>query len=543
MFGQLKHVRRADIAKPVARVALMLFAIIVHTMPACALAAGPTTPGTSWIVMSVATGRIIAEHDPYTPRYPASLTKLMTLDLAFDALAHGRLSMDTRLPVSVAAAAAPPVKLNLRAGQTISVRTAMLGMTTFSANDAATALGEYLGNGSMARFADAATGEAHALGMVQTRFTNSSGLPNPEQVTDAYDMAVLARHILLTYPQYRYLFSVRGFYFRGGWVPNIDGMLTRYPGTIGMKTGFTDLARFNLVTAARRNGRLLIGVELHAGSWTASYDRMAALLDHAFAGVAHTVVAANDVRSAPSPQPPAAPIRAAVVHQPVPVREAAAVVAADQPAIQPPVPGWAAQVGSYDNYADAMRQALHIHQMRGIGVAHVGSIVVRGQRLWRAELAGLDQAGARYTCQMMAHYHQSCFPLPPRQAETAAVVRPEAPARLHDVAAYHPAVVHNAVADIGTSQHAAQPAVPGWIAQVGAYDTYADAERQALHIRQMDGIGVPRVSVSDTHGHRLWRAEIAGLDYAGARHMCLTMQQRHESCFLRGPVGGTLAMR
>lgn len=545
MLGGSNQGGRDAIATRIGRrvAALILMGIIANFVPTAARAAGPTSPGTSWIVMSVASGKVIAEHDPDTLRYPASLTKLMTLDLAFDALVHGRLSMATRLPVSVAAADVPPVKLNLRAGQTISVRDAMLGMTTFSANDAATALGEYLGGGSMARFASAATREAHALGMLETRFTNSSGLPDPNQVTDAYDMALLARHILLTYPQYDYLFAAKGFHFQGNWVPNIDGMLTRYPGAIGMKTGFTDLARFNLVTAARRNGHLLIGVELHAPSWSASYDKMTDLLNQGFADVAHTVVAANDVPSAPARPQVEAPIRDAVSHQLVPIRQAAEEIDAGQPVMPNPPAGWAAQVGSYDNYAAALRQAAHIHHMRGIGVVHVGSMIVHGRRLWRAELAGLDQAGARYTCHMMQRYHESCFTIPPRRDVVALPVAAPAQVQLRKVA-YHPAATSAAVAHAGISQAVVRRVVPGWIAQVGAYDTYVAAQRQALHIHQQGGgIGIARVSATKGRGRQLWRAEIAGLDYAGAQRTCQMMQRDHESCFVRGPVEGRLAMR
>ena len=239
-------------------------------------------------------------------------------------------------------------------------------------------------------------------------------------------MALRARHILLTYPQYRYLFGVSGFHFRGRWVRNIDGMLTRYRGAIGMKTGYTDLARFNLVTAAERHGHLLIGVELHARSWSASYDRMAVLLDHGFASVGstpHTVVAsaAHDTgvdAKANAPRhrahhPEGARLRAIPAHHAAKVRQAVARARAGHGVTQDTVPGWMAQVGAYENYADAKRQALHVRHLRGIGIARVGSTVVHGHRIWRAQLAGLDAAGARYTCHMMKRHHHGCFVIGP----------------------------------------------------------------------------------------------------------------------------------
>lgn len=390
--------------------------------------AGPVSPGTDWIVMDVATGKILSEHNPYTTRYPASLTKLMTLDLAFRDLRSGHLSTDTKIPVSQAAASVQPVKLNLVVGQTITVRQAMLGMTTLSANDAATALGQYLGRGSIRRFATTMTAEAHALGMQHTQFYNPSGLPNSGQVTDAYDMALLTRHILLTYPQYRYLFSVASFNFEGRPIPNIDGMLKLYPGAIGMKTGYTDLARFNLVTAAVRNGHMLIGVEMHARSWHTAYQTMTKLLDQGFAedGAGHnTVIAMRDPLPAIVPQARAA-TRTHVVTRRVTAtaadrRQARVhhIVEHSGHVTQDMVPGWTAQVGAYDNYQLARRQALKVRTERHVGTARVGSAVVHHHRIYRAQLAGLDHHSARLTCSLLKRHHQSCFVIAPRPESLA----------------------------------------------------------------------------------------------------------------------------
>lgn len=385
-------------------------------------ATGPLAPGIDWVVMDVATGKIISEHNPYNERYPASLTKLMTLDLAFQALQGGHLSVDTAIPVSHTASSVQPVKLNLVTGQKLTVQQAMLGMTTLSANDAATALGQYLGDGSISRFARKMTAHAHALGMMRTEFRNPSGLPNNEQLTDAYDMALLARHLLLAYPQYRYLFSVKSFEFEGRRIRNIDGMLKLYPGTIGMKTGFTNRARFNLVTAAVRDGHMLLGVELHASSWHVAYDKMAKLLDAGFAAEntqPKTVVAANDTKpAAKADRATPAPRRvlASTEDHHAKVRN---IVARSGQITQDMVPGWTAQVGAYYSYALAKRQALKVRQERTIGVARVGSTVVHHQRLWRAQLAGLDKVGAQQTCLLLKRQHKSCFVIAPHPENLA----------------------------------------------------------------------------------------------------------------------------
>lgn len=391
------------------------------------IASGPVSPGTDWIVMDVATGRILSEHGARTERYPASLTKLMTLDLAFQQLHAGRLSLDTPVPVSAEATRVQPVKLNLVPGQTITVRQAMLGMTTLSANDAATALGQYLGGGSISRFAQEMTAHAHALGMLRTRFYNPSGLPNPGQVTDAYDMAILTRHILLTYPQYRYLFSVRSFDFEGRTINNIDGMLKLYPGTIGMKTGYTDLARFNLVTAAVRGGHLLIGVELHARSWSTSYRAMTKLLDAGFAaeGVQSTpVIVARNTAPNIQPETETAPSRRSTArHDLVAMRQrrpaARNLVLHSGHVTQDMIPGWTAQVGAYDSYAAARHEAILVHGERHAGIARVSRTVVHHRHLWRAQLAGLDESAARRTCVLLSRHHHSCFVIAPHDEHLA----------------------------------------------------------------------------------------------------------------------------
>jgi D-alanyl-D-alanine carboxypeptidase len=430
MSGRALQLWVASNAKRIMAMALGLSVCAAQSiMPAQAFPVGygPVSPGTDWIVIDATSGKILLQNNAETERFPASLTKLMTLDLAFQELRAGRLSEDTAIPVTQAAASVQPVKLNLVVGQTITVRQAMLGMTTYSANDAATALGQYLGKGSISRAANAMTAQAHALGMMHTQFYNPSGLPNPGQVTNAYDMAILTRHILLAYPQYRYLFSVSSFMFEGRPIPNIDGMLKLYPGAIGMKTGYTDLARFNLVTAAVRGGHILIGVELHANGWNVAYHTMANLLDQGFAaeGVGSgPIIALRKALPSILPVADAATIRTPVLRR--------VLVSVDRHHLtirriamrmgrvtQQDLPGWTAQVGAYGSYALAKRQALLVHAERHIGTARVSSVLVHHHRVWRAQLGGLKEASAHHTCTILQHHHQPCFLISPRPENLA----------------------------------------------------------------------------------------------------------------------------
>lgn len=222
------------------------------------------------IVVDAKTGKTLYSNDADQLRYPASLTKMMTLYLTFEALDAGKISLDTRVPVSRHAASEPPSKLYLRAGQTISVEQIILSLVTRSANDAATALGEFLG-GSEERFGKIMTNKAHALGMSRTTFRNANGLPEREQMTTARDMATLGIALREHYPQYYHYFSTRAFHYNGGVIGNHNHLLGRVDGVDGIKTGYTHDSGFNLVTSVRRDGRSIVGVVM-GGRTGASRD-------------------------------------------------------------------------------------------------------------------------------------------------------------------------------------------------------------------------------------------------------------------------------
>ena len=233
------------------------------------------------MVMDAASGQILSAASADEPRYPASLTKMMTIYMLFEAMRDRRVSLDQIVPVSQHAASMSPSKLGLLPGTTITVEQALLGLVTKSANDAAAALGELLG-GDEERFAQMMTLRARALGMTRTTFRNASGWPDPDQITTAHDLALLARHLIQDYPsEYRY-FSVPSFVFHGRVIPNHDRMLQTYPGADGLKTGYIDASGCNLVTSAVRGDVRLIGVVMGATNGAERDSHMAALLDAGF---------------------------------------------------------------------------------------------------------------------------------------------------------------------------------------------------------------------------------------------------------------------
>lgn len=250
----------------------------------CAAAgmAGSAFAGNGAIVLDAATGNVVEAVRPDELDHPASLTKMMTLYLAFQALKSGRLALDQRLPVSAHAANKAPTKLGLRAGQTISVRDCILGMITKSANDAATVVAEKLG-GSESRFVDAMNAQALLLGLNRTHFGSASGLPGSDDATTARDMGRLALALYRDFPRRSKLFATTQFTFRGHPVRGHNRLMARYPGMDGLKTGFTDAAGFNLASTAVKDGRRLFGVVLGGRTAALRDDLMARLLDDSFA--------------------------------------------------------------------------------------------------------------------------------------------------------------------------------------------------------------------------------------------------------------------
>ena len=229
------------------------------------------------IVIDGGSGAVLYASNQNAPRYPASLTKMMTLYMLFEALDSGRVSKDTQIPVSSQAARQPPTKIGFRAGDTIDVDSAIHALTVKSANDVAYAVGEYLG-GSEAGFAQQMTAKARQIGMSGTVFANASGLPNDAQHTTARDMAVLGLALRSRFPQYYSYFSATDFTYRGRLVRGHNDLLGRVQGVDGIKTGYIRASGFNIVTSVRTGGRSLVIVVMGADSARSRNDHVEQLI-------------------------------------------------------------------------------------------------------------------------------------------------------------------------------------------------------------------------------------------------------------------------
>ena len=228
-------------------------------------------------VIDANNGRVLFSKNADDARFPASLTKMMTLYMLFEALEHGRTTLQTQMKVSAYAAARPPTKLRLKPGSTISVQDAILGLVTLSANDAAVVIGEHLG-GSEERFASMMTAKARQLGMSRTVFKNANGLPNPAQRTTARDMARLGVALREHFPKEYGYFRTKSFNFRGRTIGSHNRLIGRLQGVDGIKTGYTNASGFNLVSSLATGNKKLVGVVMGGVSAPARDKEMAKLL-------------------------------------------------------------------------------------------------------------------------------------------------------------------------------------------------------------------------------------------------------------------------
>lgn len=257
-------------------------------------------------VMDARTGEVLRSRNAETRLHPASLTKMVTLYIAFEAVRKGEITLDTEVRISRNAANEPPSKLGLRAGQRIALRYLIRAAAVKSANDAATAIGEAVG-GSEEGFADRMNRTARALGMNDSTFRNAHGLTASGHLSTAHDMAIMGRRLFYDYPEYYNLFSRRATDAGITQVRNTNRkFLDAYPGADGIKTGYTAAAGFNLVASAERGGTRIIAAVFGGTSTAARNARMKELLDIGFAAAPASV----------TERPPSAPVYAAAGTEP-----------------------------------------------------------------------------------------------------------------------------------------------------------------------------------------------------------------------------------
>lgn len=365
------------------------------------------------IVVDADTGRVLHGANANTRNHPASLTKMMTLYMLFDAVESGRLKLDSPLKVSQRAAGMAPSKLGLRAGATISVEDAIQALITKSANDVAAVVAENLDK-SEAQFAKSMTAKAHTLGMSRSTFKNASGLPNKAQFSSARDMALLARALMTDFPQFYHYFSIREFAHGKDVMRSHNNLLFNYEGADGIKTGYTVASGFNLVSSAQRNGKRLIGVVFGGKSARTRDTHMVNLLDAGFAEMAGdtgalTAAPLIDTLESNEGLPKLAAIEGTIGVGDIDTDDAPArqmrVASAPAKTVTDPARQWGIQVGAYGSRTKAA-EAAALARSRLAGtfdgvIDRIEPAPWKGNKtLYRAQVIGLKQADTSAACEL-----------------------------------------------------------------------------------------------------------------------------------------------
>ncbi len=357
-------------------------------------------------------------------RFPASLTKVMTLFLTFDAINAGTLDVNEKLTVSKNAAATEPVKLGLRPGQKITVNSAIQALTVRSSNDAAVVLAERIA-GSEDAFAVMMNEKARELGMLKTVFKNPHGLPHPEQTTTARDMAKLASSVLRHHKRYYHYFGQKNFTWNGSTRKNTNNLLHWLNGVDGFKTGYTRASGYNLIISAQRDERRIIAVVLGGASGKSRNTHMQDLIERGFDAIGVAPVTSTPpivVAKAPKPEK--------VKAKPVKYTEAVRLRGRDQKPltvvngqadIKLPArtkdKAWSIQVGTFYDVRSASEQLKALSSMSAYGLVAENAQIIPfqygPQRLHRARFKSLSASQAEAACQALKNLASGCLVIAP----------------------------------------------------------------------------------------------------------------------------------
>lgn len=377
----------------------------------------------SSIMIDAANGEVMYEMNADERRYPASLTKLMTLYITFNALENNHIKLTDKLKVSRTAAGRSPSKLGVRAGETITVKDAIMAVIVKSANDCATVLAEHFAP-TEADFAVLMTNTAHKLGMNHTTFKNASGLPNKQQKTSARDMAILAMAVYHHFPQYYKWFSAKSFQYKGRTIGGHNYILKTFAGADGMKTGYTAASGYNIITSAKRSGKRVIAVTMGHNSVGERDKKVSKMMDR---GLVHMQKGDVDVATLTKEINGKGVIKAktarvAAVQKKTPakaqnVRLAKAqnktAVKATQIASAVSNGRYAVQVGSFSDYQRARNYALTVKNKLAKKYAvhdiKVEKVQAASKTVYRSKVIGLARNDANTICRNMKRSNQACL--------------------------------------------------------------------------------------------------------------------------------------
>lgn len=508
--------------------AAVLGLALIATTPAVA------KPKYAALVLDKYSGRVLFARNADAPRYPASLTKIMTLYIVFDELAQDNIKLNTPWHVSKNAEGQAPSKLGLDAGDTITVEEAILALVTKSANDVAMVVAENIG-GTERKFAQMMTKRARDLGMARTTFRNPHGLPDKRQVTTARDMATLAQRVMDDFPQYYAYFGTESFNFRGQIFNNHNNLLGDYEGTNGIKTGYTRASGFNLTASVIRDGKHLVGVVLGGKTPRARDDHMVDILDEAFGRVprrGHMSIAsaAPIPRMRPQHAVPEPAIAAAPSPAPSPV-----LASLQQPAATPvPVPAAPSNNLPIDVAANLLADTVPAPTPAQRQTTTLTPPAPEGPEQRRLTVASAPAANAAANAKVFEDV--TAWLVSPANA------RESDPGLTSTLGAgdYTPPTETNYAGLVQPQPYPVAPVGAAWRIQIGAYADAAEAGRriQAAMSRApgvLQGKGPATVPVK-TASRTLFRSRFTGFTGEDqARNACTTLIREGISCITVPP--------
>jgi D-alanyl-D-alanine carboxypeptidase len=366
------------------------------------------------VVVDADSGQVLLAEQPNALWYPASLTKMMTVYLAFEDIKAGKHKLDEAVIVSPTASGQEPFKFGLRTGEKITLQQAINATIVDSANDAAVVVAEQIG-GNERDFAIRMTETAHRLGMSRTIFRNATGLPNAEQVTTAADMARLGMALLHDFPEYYHFFSDRTVTIDGRTLPTVNGILVNYKGADGIKTGFTCGAGYNLVASAKHGDRRLVGVLLGGGNRGERANEMAALLNAGFSRNDSDLPLLRDLSlkiDVSENAPPPTRLKAGECTQTM-------VASGSSSNGTVRLAGWGTVFGSYSSLAQAQQALTAAKRQMPTALAGKGQAAIirkdyEGTSRYSALLVGFGQLDAGRACKAMWANNAYCLALSPQ---------------------------------------------------------------------------------------------------------------------------------
>jgi D-alanyl-D-alanine carboxypeptidase len=491
--------------------------------------------GFAAIVVDANSGRTLYSRNEHELRHPASVTKVMTLYLLFEQLERGRLRLDSPLMISSHAAAQAPSKLGLQPGNTISVENAIKAVVTKSANDIACAIAENIG-GDERSFARMMTQKAHALGMRRTHYENASGLPDPNQVTTAYDLAVLGRAIQDRFPRYYRYFSTHSFAYNGALHRNHNHLLGRVEGMDGIKTGYTRASGFNLLTSVRRGRHHIVAVVMGGATAGGRDHIMAALIEDYIGGGAsvRTAAAINEnavedgqeeaVRERPVERQTVAARPVEHVIEPAVERRVERLAYAEEPEFS------ADEVGSLRR-ANAPIPPASVPTRERVEKIEKTEKVEKAPAVRPAFVSGVQKRVAEET---PADKKPRAKPAVRQEAAVDGSTSSRlAKSKEIVAAATTPSAIRSATTVV--KPEATRPAKAGWMIQIGAAEDQEKAN-QLLSRARGQIAGFPSTARAFTEKvqkgkETLYRARFAGLEEESAESACKALKRSGFSCF------------